>query len=196
MTQSHHLILASASPRRQELLGSWGIDFTLKAPEIDESLTPGLSCGPQAESLARQKAECVAFHLDTNVNNTWVLGADTLVAQSEALLGKPENEEHALEMLQSLSGAEVEVATGVALVAPQFDLFAGYVSTKLLMKPFSESEAMAYVATGEPMGKAGAFAIQGIGKSLIAERWGSYSNVVGLPRSLVFELFWKSGFRS
>ncbi len=124
----------------------------------------------------------------------WILGADTIVSCCGVLLGKPKDSNEAREMLEGLSGQIVEVATGVSVVGGTGQVFEGFELTKLEMFPFGAKEICDYVATGEPMGKAGAFAIQGLGGNLIKEFTGSFSNVVGLPKELVLRLLDQAGF--
>lgn len=194
----HRLILASASPRRRDLLKSWGLAHTIQPADVEESLDGGLACGPQAQALATIKAMAVfngRQHRQSQENKeAWILGADTIVSCCGVLLGKPKDSNEAREMLEGLSGQIVEVATGVSVVGGTGQVFEGFELTKLEMFPFGAKEICDYVATGEPMGKAGAFAIQGLGGNLIKEFTGSFSNVVGLPKELVLRLLDQAGF--
>ena len=171
------LILASASPRRRELLGSLVPDFTVEPSEVEERLAPG----PLAEAVSRlalNKARAVAVRHTAGI----VLGADTVVAIDGVALGKPADAGDARAMLTRLCGREHEVITGVAVV----DVRTGRaervaVTSRVRMASYGEQDIDAYVSTGEPFDKAGGYAIQGAGGALVAGFDGSYSNVVGLP---------------
>jgi septum formation protein len=182
------LILASASPRRQELLRNAGVPFTVHPADIDETPQPGESPRSCAERLAREKALAVHRHRPQD----FVLGADTIVVVDEMILGKPRDENDAARMLRMLSGRTHEVITGICLAA----LNALHVSaseTLVTMSAISDDEIRAYIATGEPMDKAGAYAIQGIASRWIPRIEGDYSNVVGLPISQVYAMLRESG---
>ena len=177
------LILASSSPRRAELLAAAGIPFEVVKVDVDESVHKLEPPGEHVRRLARQKAEAVlAFHPDR-----LVLGADTIVLAGGEMMGKPADREHAIKMLRLLSGREHEVMTGVALVS-QRKAVVEVARTRVWMNPMSEAEIAEYVASGEPLDKAGAYGIQGLGAKFIDRIQGSYSNVVGLPVALVYRL--------
>lgn len=172
------LILASASPRRQELLAQMGFDFEVFVPQVDEQL-PGEPVDV-VQALARRKAQAAAaVHPDG-----LILAADTLVYANGQTLGKPENLEEAAGMLRLLSGSWHEVFTGVCLMKAGKEQTA-YAKTRVLFSPLTAADIIAYCQSGEPMGKAGAYAIQGLGGQFIEEIAGSYANVVGLPTALV-----------
>jgi len=177
------LILASASPRRRELLTEAGIRFTVQPADIDETHRPGESPIAFTQRLAREKAEAIfAKH-----PNATVLGADTIVVCDEEILGKPADETDAARMLKKLSGRDHQVITGVALIAPSgMQIHAEY--TTVTMRKISEEEIKSYIATGEPMDKAGAYAIQGGAATFILQFDGDYTNVVGLPVKLVQQM--------
>jgi septum formation protein len=184
------LILASASPRRQELLREAGIAFEVHAADINENHVPGELPLEYARRLSREKAQAVA----TIYPQRYVLGADTIVViSSEVLgkaevLGKPKNPADAVRMLRLLSGRGHEVTTAVSLVMPDTRIETRNCTTQVAFRKLTEDEIQQYVAGGEPMDKAGAYAIQG-GASLWIERTeGEYSNVVGLPLSVVTEM--------
>lgn len=193
------LILASASPRRQELLRHAGIQFTVQPADLDETPLAGESPRDCAERLAREKA-CAVFQ---NQPQNYVLGADTIVVVDEMILGKPTDANDAARMLRLLCGRTHAVITGVCLVGPitggqelraengelrtVFERTASE-TTHVTMSQISDDEIRAYVATREPMDKAGAYAIQGIASRWIPRIEGDYSNVVGLPVSLVYTL--------
>ena len=175
------LILASASPRRVELLRSAGIDFVQRPARIDESARPGEEADQYVLRLAAEKARAA-----------WrpgyrALGADTVVARGRELLGKPRDERHAGRMLRSLSGRGHRVLTGVAVYDGE-TCATRCVETRVRFRRLRESEIEAYVATGEPLDKAGAYGIQGGAAAFVDAVDGSYSNVVGLPLETVAEL--------
>jgi len=178
------LVLASASPRRQELLRKAGIAFTVQPAEIDETPLPGESARACAERLARDKALAIARSRPDDV----VLGADTVVVVDDQILGKPTDGEDAARMLRLLSGRTHEVITGVCVVAPNREVSVGSETTQVTFTELSEDDIREYVATGEPMDKAGAYAIQGIASRWIPRIEGDYSNVVGLPIALVYRM--------
>ena len=184
MPDSPPLLLASGSPRRRELLEQIGLRFTVHPVDIDETPDPGETPREYVLRLARQKAAAGAVR----VPGTLVLAADTTVTLDGDLLGKPEDEADARRMLRRLQGREHEVATGVALVAEARMVSAVEVS-RVRFLPMTETEIAWYAATGEPLDKAGAYAIQGIGGLFIASLEGNYSNVVGLPLPVVHRLF-------
>lgn len=183
------LVLASASPRRRELLGGLGLRFTVRAAEIDETPRPGEDPGAYVLRLAREKARAAARPGEL------VLAADTSVVVGGEILGKPRDGEDAARMLRLLSGREHEVLTGVAVVDMAGDgrLASGVDRTAVRMAPLSAEEIAWYVATGEPRDKAGAYAIQGLGSLFVEAVAGNYSNVVGLPVPLVYRLFAELG---
>lgn len=169
------LILASTSPRRAELLESASITFEAIRPEADERPHTGETPVEYAVRTAREKAESIAIPRDVIV-----LGADTVVAIEGHILGKPSGPEEAKEMLRLLSGKMHEVITGVCLrTAGKTICF--HVATAVLFREISDDEIAAYIATGEPLDKAGAYAIQDGAAGMVRRIDGSYSNVVGLP---------------
>lgn len=177
------LILASRSPRRAELLQAAGIPFEVFAVDVDESVAKLEPPGEHVRRLARQKAEAgFALHPDAVV-----LGADTIVLVGGEILGKPRDAKDAVRMLRVLSGREHEVLTGVAIVSRRGPVVE-VARTRVWVNPLQEVEISDYVATGEPLDKAGAYAIQGLGSKFIDRIQGSYSNVVGLPVALVYRL--------
>lgn len=178
------LILASASPRRRELLAELGLSFEVRASEIDEALAPEAPAPTLATTLARRKARDVAdrVHAEEGAPGALILGADTLVVLDGRPLGKPASRDEARAMLRLLRGRSHEVVTAVALIeVPGGREVAETVVSRVRMRPYGEAEIDAYVATGEPDDKAGAYAVQGLGGRLVAGVEGSYTNVVGLP---------------
>ena len=177
------LVLASASPRRQELLRNAGISFEVQPAHIPEDPLPGEQAKDCAERLAREKALAIAKERPQDV----VLGADTVVVVDGRILGKPLDAADAARMLRMLSGREHQVITGVCLVAGgQWSVASE--STSVAFSEITDKEIADYVATGEPMDKAGAYAIQGIASRWIPRIEGDYSNVVGLPVALVWRM--------
>jgi septum formation protein len=183
------LVLASASPRRQELLRNAGISFTVQPADVDETPLPGEPPRECAERLARDKALTVWRLRPQDV----VLGADTIVVVDEAILGKPIDAADAARMLRQLSGRVHRVITGVCVVeaagtGENRELRTASETTLVTMNDLSDDEIRDYVATGEPMDKAGAYAIQGMASRWIPRIEGDYSNVVGLPVALVYRM--------
>jgi septum formation protein len=188
------LVLASASPRRQELLRNAGISFTVQVAGIDESPVEGESPRSCAERLARDKARVVFRSRPQD----FILGADTIVVVDATMLGKPRDSADAARMLRMLSGRSHQVITGVCVLKPvagksvnREDMHSE--TTLVTMSELSDEEIQAYVATGEPMDKAGAYAIQGIASRWIPRIEGDYSNVMGLPVSLAFRMLRDAG---
>jgi septum formation protein len=183
------LILASSSPRRQELLREIGIPFQVHAANINEDQIADEAPSAYALRLAREKAEAVAVHYP----QSFVLGADTIVVVDGEVLGKPKDRGDAVRMLRLLSGRAHEVTTAVSLIAPDARTETRASTTKVYFRQLTEDEIQRYVAGGEPMDKAGSYAIQG-GASLWTDRIeGEFSNVVGLPLSLVTDMLITTG---
>ena len=190
------LVLASASPRRQELLRNAGISFTVQPADVDEAPLPGEPPRDCAERLAREKALAVWRMRRQDL----VLGADTIVVVDENILGKPADADDAARMLRLLSGRVHSVITGVCLVGAAVtdgredfrresrELRTESETTLVTVNGLSDEEIRNYVATGEPMDKAGAYAIQGMASRWIPRIEGDYSNVVGLPVALVYRM--------
>ena len=189
MTENETIVLASASPRRQELLRQIGCGFRVVVSDAEELSGDGISPEQLAVENARRKAEDVAAK---EGGNAPVLGADTVVAVDETILGKPKDETDAVRMLRLLSGRQHFVYTGIAL-AYRGEVYGDVVRTEVWVDELSEKEIEAYIATGEPMDKAGAYAVQGIAAKFIPRIDGSFSNVVGLPLHAVKELARKAG---
>ncbi len=177
------LVLASTSPRRQELLRNAGIAFEVQPAHIPEDVLPGEGAKECAERLAREKALSIARQRPHDV----VLGADTVVVVDGELLGKPADAADARRMLRLLSGRKHEVITGVCLVASGVPSISSE-TTVVTVNELTDEEIADYVASVEPMDKAGAYAIQGIASRWIPRIEGDYSNVVGLPVALVFRM--------
>ena len=190
------LVLASASPRRQELLRNAGISFVVQPAHILEEPLASESGNHRAERLARAKARLVSSVRTSDP----VLGADTVVVIEGQILGKPCDSADAARMLRLLSGKTHQVITGVCLIVPtgsqNQEATAEEVcseTTLVTMSAITGAEIQAYIATGEPMDKAGAYAIQGWASRWIPRIEGDYSNVVGLPVALVWRMLQKHG---
>jgi septum formation protein len=171
------LILASKSPRRAELLSAAGIEFEIRAADIDETPRPGESPRDYVLRIAEEKARAIDGEL--------VLAADTTVVLGGEIMGKPADAADAARMLRALSGRHHEVLTAIALKRSD-QLETDLASTAVWFAPLSEEEIAGYVASGEPMDKAGAYGIQGLASKFVDRIEGSYSNVVGLPVALVW----------
>src|SRR5690348_5243701 len=201
------LVLASASPRRQDLLRSAGISFQVQPADVDETPLVGESARECAERLAQQKALAVWRTRPGDL----VLGADTVVVVDEAILGKPIDAHDAARMLRMLSGRVHQVITGVCLASRSGstdsttpanssstrpgnpELRSSAETTLVTFTALTDAEIRDYVATGEPMDKAGAYAIQGIASRWIPRIEGDYFNVVGLPIALVYRMLKEAG---
>jgi len=178
-----NLILASASPRRAELLRNAGISFVVQPAELDESRRPGEAPTAYAERLATEKARAVF----AKNPQAFVLGADTIVTVDKEVLGKPRDAKDAARMLRLLSGKKHLVTTGVCLMRPGASDIQ-HETTEVYFRQLSEQDIRWYVGTGEPMDKAGAYAIQGGASRWVDRIVGCYFNVVGLPVPLVWRM--------
>jgi septum formation protein len=194
------LVLASASPRRQELLRNAGISFVVQPTDIPEVPRPGEAPRAFAERMAREKAVAFSRKPDDLV---FILGADTIVVVDAEILGKPRDGDDAARMLRLLSGRTHQVITGVCLVGPQprtenrqlettFEDVRSE-TTLVTMEALSDDDIRSYISTGEPMDKAGAYAVQGRASRWVSRIEGDYFNVVGLPVSLVYRMLRKRG---
>jgi len=196
------LILASASPRRRELLASLDLDFTVRPATVDETPNPGERPRDLVRRLAREKAEAGARDgeqatsegaRDAGQGHEWVLAADTIVVIEGEVLGKPADRTEARAMLKRLQGRWHLVLTGVALRPPDGDTLHAVESTRVLFAELTPEQIDWYAETGEPDDKAGAYAVQGLGALFVSEIDGNYSNVVGLPLPTVRQLFEGAG---
>ncbi|MBN2126316.1 MAG: septum formation protein Maf [Deltaproteobacteria bacterium] len=178
ISRENPLVLASSSPRRKRLLRQVGLPFRSRPGRVPEGFDPAEDAPFAACSLAEKKARSRSG----KTGGRWTLGADTMVVLGGRILGKPGCEEEAREMLRLLSGREHEVITGFCILDPWLRrAHLEAISTRVRMRRLSEEDIRAYTATGEPFGKAGSYAIQGIGAFLVEAISGSYTNVVGLP---------------
>ena len=172
------IILASNSPRRRELLAQIGIrDFQILSPDVDEAVEPGLSPARMVEALSLRKAQAAAGRAGAE---DLIIAADTVVALDGRVLGKPRDQEEAFAMLSALSGREHRVYTGVTVLRGG-QAATEHEETAVAFRALSPEEIRDYIATGEPMDKAGAYGIQGVGALLVQGIRGDYCNVVGLP---------------
>jgi septum formation protein len=170
------VVLASQSPRRVELLKEIFTQFEVAPSSIEEVLDIGLRPEENAKILARAKAESIA----PSFPGCWIIGADTLVTLDNEIFGKPEDEEDAKRILKRLSGREHLVITGICVVGPEKSI-AKPITSKVKIKSLTYQEIEDYIATGEPMDKAGAYAIQGKGSFMVRSFSGSKNNIIGLP---------------
>ena len=185
------VILASASPRRRELLRLVGIDHEIRPADIDESYLPGERPNAHAERLARSKAETIASVAGPEVVT---IGSDTIVVVDGDVLGKPRDRHHAKEMLRRLSGRSHVVMTGVA-VAWRGQTLSGVEEVGVTFRDLSDDEIDLYIDTGEPMDKAGAYGIQGFGATIVARVDGDYFAVMGLALNRLASLLRDAGLR-
>jgi len=192
MTPPVNIVLASASPRRRELLERVGIRFAVVPSQACEAEQPGETPEEHVVRLSRDKALDVASQ--PTVQGRWFIGSDTIVLRDETILGKPADREEAATMLRSLSGRQHRVLSGFAVHDRQTGTtVADVVATEVRFKELTATEIAGYIATGEPMDKAGAYAIQGIGAFMVQGIAGSYTNVVGLPLCEVIEVLERLG---
>ena len=172
------IILASASPRRRELLERIGVtDFEVRAPEVDENFPEGLSPEETVQFISREKAEAAREQWG---HEPIIITADTMVFLDDRRLGKPRSEADALEMLTALQGRRHTVCTGVT-VSQGEKILTEAESTGVILRPAEKRELLSYIATGEPMDKAGAYGVQGKGALLVERLEGDFFNVMGLP---------------
>lgn len=183
------IVLASASPRRLDVLRQLGLEPAVAPTDVDEAYLEGESPEEHVERLARTKAEAVMAD-----RRALVVGGDTVVVDGAEVLGKPADRDAAVSMLMSLSGGTHEVLSALAL-SHDGRVESGVGRTVVRMRPFEEVAAVAYVATGEPMDKAGGYGIQGLGAALVAEIEGDYYCVVGFPVGLFLDLLERVGWR-
>lgn len=189
LTKDYPLVLASASPRRRELLSQVRIPFTPLPACIHEREIPG-----DPRHMCRTLAEKKATAVHSQAGSSWILGADTVVVVEGSILGKPRDEAEAEEMLRLLGGAEHRVVTGFCVLDPRGVVaHSEAVSTAVRFKGLKREEIDGYIRTGEPFGKAGAYAIQGVGAFMVESITGSYSNVVGLPICAVIKALARVG---
>lgn len=183
------LVLASGSPRRRDILTALGLSFDVRAPAVDESVDAGETAADAARRLAGRKARAAGAR-----PGELVLSADTIVALDDHLLGKPDDAAGAVSMLARLSGRTHVVVTGLALATPSRVLTA-VAATRVTFRRLASAEIAAYVATGEPLDKAGSYGIQGLGAALVERIEGDFYNVMGLPIPTLLALLEEAGWR-
>ena len=186
--ENQNLVLASASPRRREMLTRVGLDFRVAPAQVDESLLSGESGQDAACRLAVLKSKAIAQEHAQAV----VLAADTLVVLGDWIMGKPQSQSQARDMLRALSGRTHMVVTGFSLRGPRW-AESGFARSMITFRELSAAEVAAYVHSGEPMDKAGAYAVQGQGAALVERVEGSYTNVVGMPLGAILALLLSRG---
>ncbi len=188
-TSQKPIILASGSPRRQDYFRDLGLDFTVHTSNIDESADPSELPDDFVNRIAYDKAHAVMCRFPRH----WVVAADTIVRLDDMILGKPSNSQMAKKMLRSLSARVHTVQTGVCLCCCQENVKESFsVQTTVRFAELSDELIASYVATGEPLDKAGGYGIQGLGACLVTDISGSYTNVVGLPLTQTISLLLKN----
>ncbi|GIO87140.1 Maf-like protein [Paenibacillus faecis] len=193
---TRRIILASTSPRRRELVASLHIPFDIVPSHAEESTPEGWSPDRIVTELAKRKAEAVYRQLDDRDRQGVIVGSDTIVVRDGTVLGKPADQREAASMLRSLQGRSHEVYTGVACIDSRTDASkVDYRRTVVTMRALREEEIEAYAASGEGLDKAGAYAIQGLGATIVTGIEGCYFNVVGLPLSLLAEMLASFGIQ-
>jgi len=186
------IILASSSPRRQELLQNLGLEFEIHPSGVDETVDDGLKPSQMVELLAERKASDVARLYSKGL----VIGSDTIVVVGEQVLGKPADQQQAFQMISSLKGRSHHVYSGLAIIdAATGECKKGHIKTRVHMRDISDQEIHDYIMTQEPMDKAGAYAIQGLGSIFITGIEGDYFSVVGLPVQLLAHYLKEFGVR-
>ncbi len=188
------LVLASASPRRADIMRQLGLEPEVCPADIDESYRPGETPAEHVERLAREKARAVSQAVSQEDPAPLVVGGDTIVLDGARVLAKPEDEAEAHSMLLSLSGRNHEVLSGIA-IAGDHGVVSTVARTTVRMRPFGDDVVSAYVATGEPLDKAGGYGIQGLGAALIDGIDGDYYSVVGFPVASFLDLLDRAGWR-
>lgn len=192
ITKNKKIILASTSPRRQELFGKLGIPFVMEAPDYEEDMNLKIAPVKLARLLSSGKASAVAKKHSQGI----VIGADTFVVHNNHLLGKPKSRAEAREMLEKLSGQRVDILTGLTIIDAASGKQVSLTDiTKVYIKKLSQSEITHYLASGEPLGKAGAFAIQGLGAVIIKRIEGDFMGAMGLPLFILVKELAKFGVR-
>jgi len=189
LSKQHPLILASASPRRKRLLMQMGLPFRVVPSGLDEE-----EMGGEPSRIPRILAEKKAIRVHSLAGPSWILGADTIVVIKNRILGKPPDDAEAGEMLRLLSGVEHSVVTGFCILNPLGEIaHSEAANTTVRFKELEKEEIASYISTSEPFGKAGGYAIQGIGAFMVESISGSYTNVVGLPVCAVIKALIRAG---
>jgi septum formation protein len=194
-TTNPDIVLASGSPRRKELLSTLGLPFRAEVSDADEHIAEQIPPSAFVETLARRKASAIAAKYQATQRDTVIIGADTIVVLDGQILGKPTSEAHAEDMLTMLQGRTHEVYTGLCVWRiPDGRTLVSHSRTEVTMRPLTREEITRYVKSGEPMDKAGAYAIQGLGSTLVTGIHGDYFTVVGLPLYLLADFFRQLGW--
>ena len=191
---TNSIILASESPRRSELLNLLKIEFEILPSNVDESISDKVKPQDAVIEIARRKGLFIADKLKNRKNLT-IISADTTVVLKKKMLGKPESKDEAKKMLRNLSGKSHKVLTGVFIIARRNGVekhFSAVEVSKVSFRTLDEKEIVAYVESGEPMDKAGAYALQGLGGALVDSISGCYTNIIGLPIPLTISLLRKA----
>jgi len=201
-SENLRLVLASTSPRRHELIKHLRLPFEIIPSQFEEVIDPALDPAELVLSLAEGKAREVYERVEAGCANGClaVLGADTIVLMEGTVLGKPKDEADAFQMLKQLSGRAHEVYTGVALMVrepngSQPELLKQFERSKVFFRPMSDNEIREYILCGEPMDKAGAYALQGTGSAFVARIEGCFTNIIGLPIPVVVALLRQAGIK-
>lgn len=196
-TNARKIILASSSPRRQELVRSLGVPYDIRVSHADETTEPGLAPEAIVETLSLRKAAAVHETLGgEDRRDAVIVGSDTIVVLDGTVLGKPQDEADALRMLTALQGRSHTVYSGIACIdGATGRSHTAHRATQVTMKSMDEARIRRYIATGEPLDKAGSYGIQGIGATLVESLQGDYFNVVGLPVSLLADMLEPFGIR-
>ncbi|GAA4705098.1 Maf family protein [Brevibacillus fulvus] len=192
MEKAAEIILASSSPRRRELLETLKLPFTIMSSDVEETFSSSLTPAEVVEQLSLRKAREIAGKISSGI----VIGADTIVVLDGNILGKPMDEDDAFRMLTALQGRTHTVYTGVALIeAATQAVQVAHSATQVKMRKMTDQEIRGYISTREPMDKAGSYAIQGFGATLVEEIQGDYFTVVGLPLQLTAKMLSQFGIR-
>ncbi|NOV04070.1 Maf family protein [Paenibacillus planticolens] len=189
LNPEQRLILASSSPRRQELIQSLGLPYIIRVSDADETVEGKITPSELVEVLSVRKASTVRDMLESDEKHGIIVGSDTIVVLQDEVLGKPVDEEDSFRMLKALQGTTHQVYSGVACVDAQTGKHVvSHSVTHVKMKSMADAQIRRYIATGEPKDKAGSYAIQGIGATIVESIAGDYFTVVGLPLSLLSDL--------
>lgn len=183
------IVLASKSPRRREFFRLLGLDFVADSSDADETVAPGLMPQDAVRSLSQHKARTVAARHP----GALVVGADTIVVLDGEVLGKPSDKDEAVAMLQRLCGRAHDVLSSVTVITPSGVEITECAESRVVMRDYSDAEIRAYVDSGDPMDKAGAYAIQNHAFHPVAEIHGCYASVMGLPLCHLARAFWRAG---
>lgn len=189
------IVLASGSPRRKDLLNMLGLKFDISVSDTDESIPPNQDPKEAVKEIAKRKSQAV-FNIMDDSSNSIVIGADTIVVSNDKILGKPKSKENAFEILKFLSGKNHQVLTGVAMsmsVDNTNKCITGVELSQVKFRNLYDQEIYSYIETGEPMDKAGAYALQGIGSVFVEKINGCYTNVIGLPVPMTVSMLRTAG---